>query len=190
MIKEKRPHVCPAELACSLDNSIRRLVHKPGKILEAYIKKEMTVLDLGCGPGYFTIELANLVGDGGKVIAADLQQSMLDKVRVKIRGTYLEQIVEIHKCQDDKIGVSQNVDFVLAFWMVHEVPDQDRLFRELKSFLKSGGNLYIIEPKFHVSLKSFELMITRTVYQGFKIIERPKVAFSRAILLKSDSPNK
>ncbi len=69
MIKEKRPHVCPAELACSLDNSIRRLVHKPGKILEAYIKKEMTVLDLGCGPGYFTIELANLGGDGGKVIA-------------------------------------------------------------------------------------------------------------------------
>ncbi len=84
MIKEKRPHVCPAELACSLDNSIRRLVHKPRKILEAYIRKEMTVLDLGCGPGYFTIELANLVGDGGKVIAADLQQGMLDKVRLKI----------------------------------------------------------------------------------------------------------
>ncbi len=115
---------------------------------------------------------------------------MLDKVRVKIRGTYLEQIVEIHKCQDDKIGVSQNVDFVLAFWMVHEVPDQDRLFRELKSFLKSGGNLYIIEPKFHVSLKSFESMITRTVYQGFKIIKRPKVAFSRAILLSYISRNK
>jgi ubiquinone/menaquinone biosynthesis C-methylase UbiE len=190
MIKEKRPYVCPAELACSLDNSIRRLVHKPRKILEAYIRKEMTVLDLGCGPGYFTIELANLVGDGGKVIAADLQQRMLDKVRVKIRGTDLEQIVEIHKCQDDKIGIAQNVDFVLAFWMVHEVPDQDRLFRELKSFLKSGGNLYIIEPKFHVTLKSFESMITRAEHFGFKIIERPKVAFSRAILLKSDSSNK
>lgn len=185
MIKEKRPYVCPAEFAGSLDNSIRRLIHKPRKILEAYIRKEMTVLDLGCGPGYFTIELAKLVGDGGKVIAADLQQRMLDKVRVKIRGTDLEQIVEIHKCQDDKIGITQNVDFILAFWMVHEVPDQDRLFRELKSFLKPDGNLYIIEPKFHVSLKSFESMIALAEHIGFKIIERPKVIFSRAILLKA-----
>jgi ubiquinone/menaquinone biosynthesis C-methylase UbiE len=188
MIKEKRPYVCPAELAGSLDNSIRRLVHKPKKILGAYVRKEMTVLDLGCGPGYFTMELAKLVGEGGKVIAADLQQAMLDKVRVKIRGTDLEQIVEIHKCQDDKIGITQNVDFVLAFWMVHEVPDQDRLFRELKSLLKSGGTLFIIEPKFHVPLKSFESMISRTEHMGFKIIERPKVALSRAILLKSDFP--
>jgi ubiquinone/menaquinone biosynthesis C-methylase UbiE len=188
MNKEKRPYVCPAELAGSLDNSIRRLVHKPGKILEAYIRKEMTVLDLGCGPGYFTIELAKLVGDGGKVIAADLQQGMLDKVRVKIRGTALEQIVEIHKCQDDKIGITHNVDFVLAFWMVHEVLDQDRLFGELKSYLKSDGNIFIIEPKFHVPLKSFESLIALTERMGFHIIEIPKVAFSRAILLKPDLP--
>jgi ubiquinone/menaquinone biosynthesis C-methylase UbiE len=188
MIKEKRPYVCPAELAGSLDNSIRRLIHKPRKILEGYIRKDMTVLDLGCGPGYFTIELAKLVGYGGKVIAADLQQEMLDKVRVKIKGSDLEQIVEIHKCEDDKIGITQNIDFILAFWMVHEVPDQGRLFRELKSFLKHGGNLYIIEPKFHVPLKSFESMIILAEHIGFKIIERPKVIFSRAILLKSDVP--
>lgn len=185
MSKEKRPYVCPAEFAGSLDNSIRRLIHKPGKILEGYIRKEMTVLDLGCGPGYFTIELAKLVGHGGKVIAADLQQEMLDKVRVKIKGSDLEQIVELHKCEDDKVGITQNIDFILAFWIVHEVPDQDRLFRELKSFLKPDGNLYIIEPKFHVSLKSFESMIALAEHIGFKIIERPKVIFSRAILFNA-----
>lgn len=185
MFKEKRPYVCPAEFAGSLDNSIRRLIHKPGKILEGYIRKDMTVLDLGCGPGYFTIELAKLVGHGGKVIAADLQQEMLEKVRVKIKGSDLEQIVELHKCEDDKVGVAQNIDFILAFWMVHEVPDQDRLFRELKSFLKPDGNLYIIETKFHVPLKSFESMIALAEHIGFKIIERSKVIFSRAILLKA-----
>jgi ubiquinone/menaquinone biosynthesis C-methylase UbiE len=184
MAKEKRPYVCPAEFAGSLDNSIRRLVQKPLKILGPHISKGMTVLDLGCGPGYFTTDLAKLVGEGGRVIAADLQQGMLDKVTWKIRGTDLEQRVEIHKCQDDMIGITQTVDFVLAFWMVHEVPDQNKLFRELKSVLNEGGNIFIIEPKFHVSAKSFETMITRIENTGFEIAERPKVAFSRAVLLK------
>jgi len=76
MDKEKRPYVCPTKFAGSLDNSIRKLVHKPRRILEAHIKKGMTVLDLGCGPGYFTIELAKLAGEEGWVIAADLQQGI------------------------------------------------------------------------------------------------------------------
>jgi ubiquinone/menaquinone biosynthesis C-methylase UbiE len=188
MIRKKHPCVCPAELAGSLDNSIRRLFHKPARILEAYVRNEMTVLDLGCGPGYFTIELAKLAGFGGKVIAADLQQEMLDKVAVKIRGTDLEQRIELHNCREDSIGISQKVDLILAFWMVHEVPDQDRLFSELKSILKNGGNLFIIEPKFHVPLRAFEAMTALALQTGFKIMERPKVALSRAILFKSDVP--
>ncbi len=64
MEKEKRPYVCPAEFAGSLDNPLRRLIHNPRKILEPYIRKGMNVLDLGCGPGYFTGELARLVGEG------------------------------------------------------------------------------------------------------------------------------
>jgi len=187
MDKENRPYVCPVELAGSLDNFLRRLIHNPRKILEPYVSQGMTVLDLGCGPGFFTTALAELVGEGGKVIAADLQQGMLDKVKEKIRGTDLEQIVEIHKCQNEMIGISQTVDFVLAFWMVHEVPDQDKLFRELRSIIKPEGNIYIIEPKFHVSLKSFESMINRIENLGLKIIERPKVGFSRAVLLKKGS---
>ncbi|HUU99846.1 MAG TPA: class I SAM-dependent methyltransferase [Bacteroidales bacterium] len=181
---EKRPYVCLAEFAGSLDNSLRRLVHKPRRILETHVGKGMSVLDLGCGPGYFTIELAKLVGEEGRVIAADLQQGMLDKVAGKIRGTDLEQRVEIHKCQDDLIGISQKVDFVLAFWMVHEVADQDKLFRELKSVLKPDGKIYITEPKLHVSLKSFGTMINRIENSGFEISEGPKVVFSRTVLLK------
>ena len=183
MADEKRPFICPVEYAGSLDNSIRKLVHKPHRILEAHVSKGMTVLDLGCGPGFFTIEMAKVVGETGRVIAADIQQGMLDKVAGKIRGTDLEQRIELHKCQDDMIGISKKVDFVLAFWMVHEVPDQQRLFEELKSVMNPGGRIWIIEPKIHVTEKSFKKMISRLESTGLEIIERPAIWLSRSVLL-------
>lgn len=189
MGKVKQPYVCPAEFAGSLDNSLRKLVHNPRKILEPYINKSMTVLDLGCGPGYFTSELARLVGVDGRVIAADLQQGMLEKTIRKIRGTDLEQRVKTHKCQDDKIGVSEKVDFVLLFWMVHEVPDHRSFFGELKSILNPGGKIWIIEPRIHVRERQFKKMITHAESAGFEIIERPKVSLSRTIFLSIRNNN-
>jgi SAM-dependent methyltransferase len=83
----------------------------------------------------------------------------------------------------DKIGVTEKVDFVLAFYMVHEVPDQDKLFGELKSILKPNGKIYIIEPKIHVPGKAFDEMLLRIEGLGLKIVDRPKVFFSRSVLL-------
>jgi ubiquinone/menaquinone biosynthesis C-methylase UbiE len=175
--------ICPVEKAGGLDNSVRRFLQNPQKLLKPFICEGMTVLDLGCGPGFFSIEIAKLLGNSGKVIAADLQNGMLEKVYKKIRGTDLEHRVELHKCQSDKIGVSEKVDFVLAFYMIHEVPDHDRLFGELKSILKPDGQLYIIEPKFHVTKKEFEKMVDNLKGIGFEIVDRPKVFFSRTVLL-------
>jgi ubiquinone/menaquinone biosynthesis C-methylase UbiE len=183
MSKEKRPYVCPAEFSGSLDNFFRKMVHNPRKILEPYIRKNTTVLDLGCGPGYFTSELARMVGEEGRVIAADLQQAMLEKTIRKIRVTDLEPRVEIHKCLDDKIDLSKKVDFVLAFWMVHEVPDQHHLFGELKSILNPDGRIFIVEPKIHVRERSFNKMIAYAESEGFEIREKPKVFLSRAVIL-------
>lgn len=183
MGKVKQPYVCPAEFAGSLDNFLRRLVHKPRKMLEPYISKGMSVLDLGCGPGYFTAELARLVDDNGIVIAADLQKGMLEKVSARIMGTDIEKRVKIHICESARIGISGKVDFVLAFWMVHEVPDKRRMFEELKSLLNPGGRIWIIEPKIHVSGKAFNDMTGMAEQTGLEVIERPKVSLSRTILL-------
>jgi ubiquinone/menaquinone biosynthesis C-methylase UbiE len=189
MNKEENIRICPVEKAGGLDNSLRRLLQNPQKILRPYINKGMTVLDIGCGPGFFSIEIAKMLSNSGKVIAADLQEGMLEKLIQKIRGTELEQIIEIHKCQNDNIGFKENVDFVLAFYMIHEVPNQDKLFLELKSILKPNGMIYIIEPKFHVSKKSFDDMINRIINIGFEIIDRPKVFFSRTVLLTIKKKN-
>jgi len=108
---------------------------------------------------------------------------MLEKLNKKIKGTALEQRIELHKCMADTIGITENVDFVLAFYVIHEVPDQDKLFNELRAILKPGGKIFIIEPKFHVSEKAFEEMISIAKSKGFESAERPKVFFSRTIIL-------
>ena len=179
-----RHFVCPAELAYSLDNWLRKLVHNPEKILRPYISKGMTVLDLGCGPGYFSLGIAKIVSSSGKVIAADLQEKMLEKVNRKITGTEFEKIFELQKCQSDQICVIEKVDFVLAFWMVHEVPDKAKLFSELKSILKPEGKIFIVEPKFHVTKSAFDNMLSIIKDVGFEVVEKPKVPISRAVLLK------
>ena len=80
MKNEENPYVCPSRHAGSLDNSFRRWLQNPQKILAPYIKEGMTVLDVGCGPGFFSVEIAKMVGKNGKVISADLQDGMLEKV--------------------------------------------------------------------------------------------------------------
>ena len=175
--------VCPVEKAGGLDNSFRRFIQNPEKIVKPYIKPGMVVLDLGCGPGFFTIEIAKILNGQGKVVAADLQEGMLEIIRQKIRKTELEQRIELHKCQDQWVGVTEKVDFILAFYVVHEVPDQDKLFLELKSILKPNGKIFIVEPKFHVPKKSFNNMLERVKNLGFEIIKRPKLFLNRAVVL-------
>jgi ubiquinone/menaquinone biosynthesis C-methylase UbiE len=185
MNNENRNRICPVEIAGGLDNSLRKLLQNPQKLLKPYIAPGMTVLDLGCGPGYFSVGIAYLLNDTGKVIAADLQEGMLKKVAQKIKGTDLEQKIVLHKCMADKIGLTEKVDFVLAFYMIHEVPDKDRLFNELRSILKPGGQILIVEPKLHVSKASFDSMIENLKETGFEIKDGPKVFFSRTVVLKN-----
>jgi len=183
-LKTPNKRICPVERAGILDNRIRRWLQDPQKILKSYIKEGMTVLDAGCGPGFFTIDIAQMVGKSGLVIASDLQEGMLQKLRDKIRGTEFEKRITLHKCQEDKIGVSENVDFVLSFYLVHEVPDREKFFEEIISILKPNGQVLIVEPLFHVSRAAFEETIKKAQAAGFTPIERPKVFLSRAMIMK------
>ncbi|UCF15373.1 MAG: class I SAM-dependent methyltransferase [Phycisphaerales bacterium] len=179
--------VCPVERAGSLDNRIRRWLHDPRKILGPYIDEGMTVLDIGCGPGLFTIEMAQMVGKSGRIIAADLQEGMLEKLRDKIKGTELEDRITLHKCQKNSIGVTGKVDFTLAFYLLHEIPDQAQFFAEIQTTLKPNGLALIVEPPFHVSKKAFEETIDKARNAGLMPVERPKVFLSKAVVLKNDA---
>jgi ubiquinone/menaquinone biosynthesis C-methylase UbiE len=183
-MKEDKNRVCPVELANSLDSKIREWLQNPQKILSPYINEGITALDIGCGPGFFSVEMAKLVGEKGKVIAADLQEGMLQKLREKIKGTTLENRIVLVKCDKDKINVIDKADFILAFYMVHEVPDKEKLFASLKNILKENGQFLIVEPKlFHVNLKEFDATIHIAEKAGFKAANGPKLLFSHSALL-------
>ena len=134
-------------------------------------------------PVMYAIEMAMMVGESGRVFAADLQEGMLDLLRSKIRGSELEQRITPHKCERTKIGVSVELDFVLAFYMVHELPDQAAFFAEIEATLKSNGRLLIIEPPFHVSKADFERTVDKARNTGLTVVDSPKVLLSKTALL-------
>jgi ubiquinone/menaquinone biosynthesis C-methylase UbiE len=181
---DRNKHVCPVERAGILGHRIRRWLQNPQKILSPYIEEGMTVLDIGCGPGFFSIDMAQMVGRSGRVIASDLQEGMLQKLRDKIQGTELEERITLHQCKENKVGVSVNVDFVLAFYMVHEVPNPKRFFEEIKSILRPNGQVLIVEPPFRVSKKAFEETIRKARDAGLKPVEGPKVLLSKTVILR------
>ena len=177
-------HICPVERAGSLDNRVRHWLQDPWKILRPWVDDGMTAVDLGCGPGFFTLPMAQLVGGSGRVIAADLQEGMLDKVREKIRGTEVEPRVELLACGEKSVGLTDPVDFVLAFYMVHEVPDQSALFVELEAALNPHGRILVVEPPFHVSRAKFERMVGLAMKAGLQEADRPRVRFSKSVVLQ------
>ena len=74
-------HVCPWWLCFTFDNPLRRLIHNPDRLLRSWIAPGQTAIDIGCGMGYFTLPMARLVGNSGRVIAVDLQAQMLDRLQ-------------------------------------------------------------------------------------------------------------
>jgi ubiquinone/menaquinone biosynthesis C-methylase UbiE len=179
--------VCPVERAGALDLSIRRLVQNPTKILKPYLNIGNKVLDFGCGPGFFTFDIARLVGESGLVFAADLQPGMLQIVEKKIIAREMQNRIQVHKCKESSIGLNDKVDFILAFYMIHELPDQDQTFSEFKKILNPNGKILIIEPNFHVTKYDFDKMLDRLDKAGFKITDRPKIFFSRSVVMQPDS---
>ena len=180
-------HICPWWLAYTFDNPLRRFFHNPERILGEYVDEGMTVLDVGCGMGFFSLGLAKLVGDKGCVIAADVQPEMLNTLEKRADKEGLSKRVRLHRSELNEVGVTATVDFILAFWMVHEVPDTDVFFRQICSCLKPKGRVLIAEPKFHVSLKRFQEIMESAQNSGLNVRETPSLRFSRSAVFEKDS---
>jgi ubiquinone/menaquinone biosynthesis C-methylase UbiE len=178
-------HICPPWLSFLLINPFRRRAQNPKRILDPYLKGGDVALDAGCGPGYFTIAMAELVGEEGLVIAADIDAEMLERVQKRAEKAGVMSRIRLHVGQKDRLGLKEMVDFALAFWTVHEVRDQDRFFKEIRSSMKPNATFLLVEPKLHVPEKIFKAMVETALKAGLFPWSEEKISLSRAVLLKA-----
>jgi 2-polyprenyl-3-methyl-5-hydroxy-6-metoxy-1,4-benzoquinol methylase len=175
--------VCPWWLCFTFDNPLRKLLHNPEAILGPYIKPGDNVIDVGAGMGYFSIPMARLVGPAGHVTAVDIQTKMLSALAERAQRQGVSERITTHLASPGSLDHHSRADFILAFWMVHEVPDQRGFLTEIYNLLKPDGLFLLVEPIVHVSKKSFLQTLTTAEDVGFFIKENPKIAISHSALL-------
>jgi len=179
--------VCPWWLGYFLLNPLRRLGQNPAKILSPYVRPGMTVLEPGPGMGFFTLDLARLVGTSGRVIAVDVQPRMLNRLKRRATKAGLLDRLDVRIASPDSMGIAdlaRAVDFTLAFAVVHEFPDAARFFTEVAAASKSGASLLLAEPQGHVDAAAFEAELQAAASAGFVSVDRPSIRRSQTALLK------
>ncbi len=179
--------VCPWWLGYFLASPLRRLMLEPKKLLLPFVLEGMTVLEPGPGMGFFTVELARLVGDSGRVIALDIQPKMLAGLKRRVAKAGVLNRVEARLVSVGSLGVADlkgRVDFTLAFAVVHEFPDASHFFAEVAQASKPGAECLLVEPAGHVKEADFQAELEAAGRAGFSKGDHPPVPRSHAALLK------
>lgn len=185
-------HVCPYWVGYLLASPIRRLFENPQKMLGEYIEPGMTVADIGCAMGFFSLWLARMAGQDGRVVCVDVQARMIEALmRRAIKAGLMERIVT-RVCEPGNLGIDDftgRIDFALACHVVHEVPDVPVFMTQMHTLLKPGAHFYIAEPNGHVLSEDFTKTEVIAQRAGFVLVERPRLRRSRAAVFVKQAGN-
>ena len=179
--------VCPWWIGYLLASPIRRLGQDPSRILRPYVHAGMTVLEPGPGMGFFTLQLARLVGPVGRVIALDVQPEMIAALKRRAKRSGLLDRIDARVVPNATMALQayqRAVDFVLAFAVVHELPSAATFFAEAAEAMKPGASLFLAEPAGHVDEDAFDNEIALAAVADLVVADRPQVWRSRAAILK------
>ena len=183
-------HVCPWWVGYLLASPLRRLFVNPLAILAPHVRQGMTVLDLGCAMGFFSLPLARMVGERGRVVCVDVQERMITTLRKRSHKKGLNGIVETRLCTPEGLRIddlADTADFALAFHVLHETPNQERFLRECLAALRPGGRLLLTEPQGHVSAADFARTLDQARAVGFVEVESLPLKKSRSLLFEKPS---
>jgi ubiquinone/menaquinone biosynthesis C-methylase UbiE len=181
-------HECPWWIGYLIASPLRKLGENPEKILRPLVEPGMTAVDVGSAMGFFSLPLARLVGDTGRVVCVDVQQRMLSALARRARRKKLDGIIETRRCTQEDLGLDDlagEADLALAIHVVHESAYPRRFLTQIREALCPGGRLLVIEPKGHVSDEEFETTRSTGLELGFREVESSWLPSSRSMLLEA-----
>ena len=149
--------------AIFLDNPIRRLIQPPSELIDKLaINPTDVVMDFGCGPGFFTIDLAK---KAKSVVAIDVSLEMLKKVQNKARKSRTKNIQFLQSDGKSLQLDNSSVDKILLVTVYHEVGENETVLKEFERILNPHGKLIIVE------------VIKKSIFPGAPL-QNPKVLTS------------
>ncbi len=118
----------------------------PEEVLKSCgLSEGMTMVDLGCGSGYFTIPASRIVGEKGKIYAIDIQEEMLDKLK---ENGLPSNVIPLLARSDYDFPLDEGIsDFTFIAFVTHENEDLEKFFNEIKRITKDDGRVVILEWK-------------------------------------------
>jgi len=129
--------------AIFLDNPIRRWIQPPFKLIEKLgINLSDVAMDFGCGPGFYTIELAKKAKN---VVAVDLSPEMLKKAQNKAAKAGVKNIQFLQSNGTNIQLEDGSVDLILLVTVYHEVGENEAVLKEFSRILKPDGKLVVVE---------------------------------------------
>ena len=162
---------CPYALAWLTDNPLRR--QYSGHVLDwVGIQAGERVLEVGPGPGAFTLQAARRVEPGGSVVAMDIQPEMIRAVEAKAREASLSN-VETYVASAYELPLADaSVDRAFLVTVLPEIPDRHSALAELFRVLKPGGILSITEEFLDPDYPLARTTIRWATEAGFDLVER------------------
>ena len=129
-----------------LDRSERDQEEDPDRAIDVLkLSKGSAVADIGAGSGYITEKLSKKVGPMGKVYATDIQQGMIDLLNKRIAKRKLTNVTAVLGTQDDPRLPLEAIDLAIMVDVYHELSQPQLMLRHIKTALKSGGRLVLVE---------------------------------------------
>ncbi len=161
---------CPFALAWLVDNPLRRRYIGP-ELDRVGIQPGERVLELGPGPGAFTVDAARRTEPDGTLVAVDLQPQMIAAVDKRVQEAQLTN-VETHVANAYELPMEdESIDRAFLVTVLPEIPDRQRALAELRRVLKPGGVLSITEEFLDPDYPLARTTIRWAEQAGFELAE-------------------
>ncbi len=166
-----RSLACPVNFTFLLENRFMNSVAGPDKILHRIkLAPGMRLLDVGAGPGRLTLPAARRVGSSGEVVALDIQEGMLEKLRLRAAEMGIDNVRSIHAAAGSGVVEKDFFDRAILVTVLGEIRNPQAALLEIFDALKEGGILSVTEviPDPHYTSRSRVRALCRQA--GFKEI--------------------